>query len=64
MGRRKVDEQAVGARQLDIPPEISVWRREQYAENADKAVIGAIADELYVRMVGEPDRFKAMLKSL
>ena len=56
--------QEVDRRMLDTPPEIAAWRSACKTPPQDPPVIGAIADELYLRMKDDPEQFKAMLKAL
>jgi hypothetical protein len=46
------------------PPAIRVWRQERAASIPNAAMIGALADELYLRMIKNPERFKGLLKNL
>ena len=54
----------VDQRMLDTPPEITAWRRAHKTPPQDPLVIGAIADELYLRLKDDPEQLKATLKAL
>ncbi|WP_420606481.1 LPD7 domain-containing protein [Novosphingopyxis sp.] len=63
-GETKNEDHKVDLKWLDTPPEITVWRRERSANNPNAAVVGALADEFYLRMSRSPERFKKVLTKL